>query len=67
MITVSTTSAEEAGIVAFMLRHALPRLDYRVFLLGSEVAARTGGGAEVLDIKIVPPPVPGSMLTAGDV
>lgn len=42
MITVSTTSSREARDVAAVLRQA-SGLDYRVFLMGRQVAARIGG------------------------
>ncbi len=46
MVTVATASLREARGVAAILRQAAPGLEYRIFLLGREVAARVNGSAE---------------------
>ena len=43
MITISTTTQDEARAMAEVMSQAPPELDYAVYLLGREVAAAPAG------------------------
>ena len=45
MITISTTAENEARAMTALMDSALPVLEYRIYLLGREVAAGSRAGS----------------------